>query len=110
MLPFFFDRRRFLHDRSDVEQSPNRAGFGYAPDLDSIDLPDLTLYLRHMVFARVQGRMEWCCPFCGHLNYSTLHYANGFKVRCNGSDCRRKLAVGLTFYPMASGFKIPAPD
>jgi hypothetical protein len=63
-----------------------------------------------MVFARVQGMMEWCCPFCGHLNRSSLHYKNSWRVRCSGSDCRRSMAIGLMFHPMAPGFKVPPPD
>lgn len=73
--------------------------------LESIDPFGSAVYVRFMLFARVQGMMERCCPFCGHLNRSKLHYKNSWRVRCNGSDCRRALAVGLTFYPMATGFK-----
>ena len=31
--------------------------------VDSIDASDLALYVESMLFARVQGSMEWCCPF-----------------------------------------------
>jgi hypothetical protein len=63
-----------------------------------------------MLFARIQGSMEWCCPFCGHLNRSTLPYENSGRIRCNGSDCRRAMAVGLVFNQMTAGFKIPPVD
>jgi hypothetical protein len=69
---------------------------------DPLQLP---IYVQPMLFARVQGSMEWCCPKCGHLNRSSLHYKNSWHIRCNGSDCRRAFAIGLTFYSMASGFK-----
>jgi hypothetical protein len=62
-----------------------------------------------MLFARVQGSMEWCCPNCGHLNRSSLHCKNSWRIRCNGSDCRRAFTVGLTFYSMVGGHK-SVPD
>jgi len=73
---------------------------------DRLELP---IYVQPMVFARVQGSMEWCCPNCGHLNRSSLHYKNSWHIRCNGSDCRRAFAVGLTFYSMVGGYK-SVPD
>jgi hypothetical protein len=63
-----------------------------------------------MLFARVQGSMEWCCPNCGHVNRSSLHYKNSWRIRCNGSDCRRAFAMGLVFYSMASGVKSVSGD
>jgi hypothetical protein len=63
-----------------------------------------------MLFARIQGSMEWCCPFCGHLNRFTLHYKNSWRIRCNGSDCRRAMAVGLVFNQMTARFKLPPED
>jgi hypothetical protein len=74
------------------------------------DHSEVVLYLQRMPFARVQGSMQWCCPYCSHLNRSTLHYRTGWKVQCNGSDCRRTVAIGLTFYPMTTGFKVPPTD
>ena len=74
------------------------------------DPPDLATDVGRMVFARIHGSMEWCCPYCGHLNRSTLHYKMFWRVQCNGSDCRRTMAIGLLFYPMAAGFKVPPPD
>jgi hypothetical protein len=90
---------------------PHVDRFGDCPHaLDSIDATDLSLYLASMPFARVQGSMQWVCGFCGHLNQSTLHYLNSWRVQCNGSDCRRRMVVGLTFYPMTTGFKTPPAD
>jgi hypothetical protein len=63
-----------------------------------------------MLFARVHGSIQWSCPACQRLNRSTLHYRNGFRVRCPGSDCQRTFAVGLTFYSITTGSKIPPPD
>ena len=73
---------------------------------DRLQLP---IYVQSMPFARVQGSMEWCCPNCGHLNRSSLHYKNSWRIRCNGSDCRRAFAMGLTFYSMVGGYK-SVPD
>src|SRR5262245_12896989 len=70
---------------------------------------ELPIYVQPMPFARVQGSMEWCCPNCGHLNRSSLHYKNSWRIRCNGSDCRPAFAMGLTFYSMVGGYK-SVPD
>ncbi len=58
--------------------------------------------------ARVIGKVEWLCPFCGTINKSSLPPL-AYRLQCTHRDCRRKFLVGLRLYEMPGGGQMRMP-
>lgn len=59
--------------------------------------------------ARVYGGIDWQCPYCGHLNISTIKRTN-WRIECKGTHCRRTLGVGAALYGLNKGRMERDPD
>ena len=53
----------------------------------------------HQLRARMQGMLEWTCPWCGTFNRQRMNHLS-WRVRCGGERCRRWFAHGHVFYSL----------
>jgi hypothetical protein len=54
---------------------------------------------RHRARARVIGRLELLCPWCGCIQSHSLNRLS-WKIICK--DCRKKIGIGITLYDLSA--------